>query len=192
MEYENKIFDQVSMEEVEVKGTVFMDCTFQNCSFTELKLKDCQWKDCTFKGCTLINNQFLDVTMSGCEFQESILIGVNWSELMRREQIFLPFTCLKGNKLKYNVFYSLGLKKIDFTGCDLEGSFFDQCNLELSKFNGCNLKETIFTDNNLKASDFRRAQHYHIPLDTNILKGAKFSLPEVLNLLSGLGILVEE
>ena len=77
----------------------------------------------------------------------------------------------KGSILKDCNFFETNLAGADFNACNLEGSLFEQCDLS--------------------EADFRNAEKYSINPDQNKLKGAKFSLPEVLSFLAPLDIIIE-
>ena len=62
---------------------------------------------------------------------------------------------------------------VDFTEADLKGV----------KLTGCNFQNATFQNTNLEKADFREAKNYSIDPEQNRLKGAKFSLPEVIVLL---------
>lgn len=68
---------------------------------------------------------------------------------------------------------------------------FEECNLKDSSFEKSLLNTTQFTNRDLRGADFREATGYQIDINTNKLKGAKFSFPEVINLLSGLEINID-
>lgn len=191
MIYDGQLYKDLNMEHSAVESMDFLECRFEHCAFTELWIKHCRFKECKFSHCVIINLGFVDVDATNCEFEDCILIGLNWNDLMREGYVFLPFSLIKRCKLKYHGFYDLNLKGFDFSDCHLEGCFFERCNLENCNFSGCNLTETQFINNNLSKSDFSKAKDYHIALDSNQLKKAKFSYPEVVQLLESLDLIIE-
>ena len=60
-----------------------------------------------------------------------------------------------------------------------------------SSFSECKLDKTQVSDCDIRNADFRGAVGYQIDIVTNRLKGARFSFPEVVSLLNGLGIKIE-
>ena len=104
----------------------------------------------------------------------------------------MPFDSLKDCSLRHCVFFGLDLKGFDFSGADLSGSFFDDCGLKEASFAGCQLQGTTFSQNDMTGADFRGAVDYFFSLEGNRVKDARFSLPEAVNLLSALGIKIEE
>ena len=93
--------------------------------------------------------------------------------------------------LKYAAFAQMKLSRFDFSGCELLECLFDGCQLAEAKFKNCRLSGTQFTGCNLQKADFRGAAGYSIDLATNRLKAARFSFPEVVRLLDGLGIQID-
>ena len=105
---------------------------------------------------------------------------------------FLPFDSLSGCSLRHCVFFGLDLKSFNFSRTDLSGSVFDGCHLEEASFQECRLGGASFAQNDLSGADFRGAEEYFFSLESNRVKGARFSLPEAVNLLSALGVVIEE
>ena len=60
-----------------------------------------------------------------------------------------------------------------------------------ASFYGVRLGGTRFTRCDLQKADLRTAEEYAIDLETNKLKGARFSFPDVVRLLDGTGIVIE-
>ena len=56
---------------------------------------------------------------------------------------------------------------------------------------GCQLKNRRFEKNNLAFTDFRDDSDYMVDVQTNKVKNARFSYPEAVNLLTGLGIILD-
>ena len=106
----------------------------------------------------------------------------------------LSFPIQKLNKcyLKYNNFENMNFKKFDFIQSSILESVFENCNLAESNFKNCELKNTEFSGCDLRKSDFRKATGYNINLATNRIKGARFSYPEVINLLNPFEIVIEK
>ena len=101
-----------------------------------------------------------------------------------------PLTFIKC-QINYCSFNSLKLKNLsitksiahdlDFSDCELIDSDFTETDLKGSRFNNCKL------DN----SDFSQSINYHINPTSNKLNGAKFSYPEVINLLDSFNIKIQ-
>lgn len=85
----------------------------------------------------------------------------------------------------------MNLKKFSFKGNDINHTTFADCNLIESKFDGCNLTDTEFFRCDIQKTDFRNATGYKIDVITCNIKKARFSVPEVYNLLDSLDIKIE-
>lgn len=93
--------------------------------------------------------------------------------------------------MDYTVFQGLNLTGARFINCSLKESDFYECNLSKSHFSKSLLSEANFNKANLSQADFRGAQDYFIDLRETNVKKAKFSLPEAIDLLKALDIVLE-
>jgi uncharacterized protein YjbI with pentapeptide repeats len=73
-------------------------------------------------------------------------------------------------------------RHLDFEGADLTRADFAEADLEMTRFSHCDLTE----------ANFVRASNYQINAAENTLHQARFSLPEAVNLLYSLDIVVED
>jgi len=83
------------------------------------------------------------------------------------------------------------MKRFVFTESTLKECHFTNSLLSEANFVRCNLVGTIFHNCDLTQADFSYAVSYAIDPRTNKLKGAKFTLPEAINLLQGFEIILE-
>ena len=56
----------------------------------------------------------------------------------------------------------------------------------------CNLLNATFDNTNLEGADLTQSTNYAIDPERNKIKGAKFSLPEIVGLLTKYGIQIEK
>ena len=183
--FEDEEFDQKHFEQL--KGNIeFLGCSFQGVNIPEQSLRGFKFIECEFKNCNLSNVGVTGATFRDYNFSETKLVGVNWTTVNNFSDIQFE-SCI----LDYSVFQELNLtaikaeksslKEVDFSGANLsKGSFVD------SDFNGSN-----FNRANLEGSDFRRAINYLINPNESKIKKAKFSAPEVMNLLKSFEIKIE-
>ncbi len=122
-------------------------------------------------------------------FEDCHLLGINWSLLFGGGYI-IPIRKLKNCQLKYNNFLEINFSKFNVGNNTITYSMFADCNLVCSSFMNTNLENTEFFRCDLTKSDFRNFIGYIIDISNNKLKGTKFSLPEAVNLLKGLGIVI--
>lgn len=185
-EIQDKQFEDISFENME-----YIDCDFTGCQFIGIKLKNCKFKNCRFVNCIIGNIGFLYCDASNLEFTNSVLIGINWEDLKLKGVDIAVFKCMKACTIKYNYFTNLRLTKYDFKGSQFDECFFENCKLTDSSFGSVSLQGTKFIKCDLSGTDFREASDYVIDIADNKLKKAKFSFPEVVNLLSSLDIIIE-
>lgn len=72
--------------------------------------------------------------------------------------------------------------------CSIKEGFFANTNLYEASFQGSDLSGATFEHCDLRKCNFVDAKNYTISPIINKLEDAKFSLPEALGLLQGLGI----
>ena len=175
MEYVGEEFTGLRLEGGEVNGILFEDCLFTDCRLEGVALRGCRFTGCHFRGCRLGGLKADNVQAMGNSFEGCVVLGLDWSALLdpRKQDLgFLPFD--------------------SFARCDLAGSFFEGCRLSGADFSGCPLRGASFSHCDLTGADFRRAQEYSFSTEGNQVKGAKFSMPEAVGLLYGLGLQIEE
>lgn len=83
------------------------------------------------------------------------------------------------------------LHRMEFNDCEMSEVDFGNADLTSSTFKNCNLSKAVFENTNLLKSDFRDAINYSIDPEQNKINQAKFSLPEVVGLLSKYDIIIE-
>lgn len=191
MYYEDKLIENKKIENEVLQDKEFIDCEFKKCVFESCELNRCIFKNCKFTGCNIISLRVKDSQISLAEFSDCNLIGIPWYELISPKQILEPISKLRDSYLKYNTFIKMDFVRFDFIGNTIQESVFDECNLRESSFKGCRLEGTQYTGCNLQKADFRDTSGYQIDIMTNKLTGARFSFPDAINLLNGLGIKID-
>jgi uncharacterized protein YjbI with pentapeptide repeats len=94
--------------------------------------------------------------------------------------------------LSYSSFAHIDFSQGKIVRCKAHEVYFWETNLTQADFSGTDFQDTQFKDSNLTKADFSTAHSYAISPNANILKEAKFSLPEAVSLLNHLGILLVE
>lgn len=80
------------------------------------------------------------------------------------------------------------MKNVSFQGSRLKENYFTNTLLNGADFSHVDLSGTIFHNCDLSKADFSTASKYEIDPQSNKIKKAKFSLPEVIGLLSSFEI----
>lgn len=187
LEYET--IEQVTMTGELLRGMEYMGCRFEHCVFENSSVSRCKFTDCVFSNCRITNPTIEYTVMTGSSFEQCRLFGINWSQLS--SGYIKPIDCFDRCQLKYNHFLGMEFSRFEFSDSDILTSMFADCNLADSAFRHCRLDDTEFFRCDLSNADFRDAVGYRVDLSTCTLRGAAFSFPEVVNLLGGLGIVIE-
>lgn len=188
---ENELFRNAELSDEVIEEIEFEDCTFEHCTIEDCKIIRCKFTDCEFTDCIISNPETEHSNMMDCRFTRCYLTGINWNELRFGGSYLIPIDKLEDCHLKYNNFLEINFARFDFSNNSIVASLFADCNLTSGKFLNCELDRTEFYRCDLSKADFRHATGYVMEIGSNKLKGAKFSFPEVVNLLNGLGIVIE-
>lgn len=182
-----KTFEKIRFSE-NIVSMRFFDCEFHHCDFSKMSLQKCHFTDCNFIECNL---SLLKVTLSAfinVAFDQCKMIGINWTAA-RWPQFKLnsPISFYHCN-ISDSSFYELGLSHLVLESCkahhvDFRSADLSHSNMAYSDFTGAS-----FGGTDLTAADFLGSENYAINLLENKVKGAKFSLPDALNLLDPLGV----
>lgn len=127
--------------------------------------------------------------MEGCRFQDVAWVDckIVGADFFKCDPTFFTPTFKKSTLYCCN-FSDLNLKNISFEVCKLKECYFTNACLKDAFFGESDLSGTIFHNTDLSKADFSTASNYYIDPRTNVLKNAKFSLPEAVGLLKGLDI----
>ena len=165
----------------------FYDCVFANCSFHEVDFKGSRFINCTFDSCDLSLAQMTRAAFRGTVFKNCKMIGIDWS-VSSSPLLAEFFDC----DLSYASFAHIDLSQGKITRCKAHEVYFWETNLTQADFSGTDFQDSQFKDSNLTKADFSTARSYTISPNANVLKEAKFSLPEAVSLLNHLGIVLVE
>jgi fluoroquinolone resistance protein len=182
---ENKTFVSVNFSKQSLYGYFFIDCTFKNCSFMETDCKTVLFSSCVFDRCDIGLAQLDGARFLNICFSDTKLIGLDFSKCNHKLLFSIAMQrCL----LQCCNFSGINMKKTSFKGSKVHESSFTDTFLLEADFSECDLLKTIFHNANLNKANFCEAKNYMIDPLANKLKNAKFSFPEAINLLKGLGI----
>ena len=186
--FEGELFENISLSEEVIQGYEFVDCQFINCSFEKCKAVRCSFSECRFTSCSItdMGSEYSEVKF--LELDKCVLMGINWSVWKPSGRFGTALSKVTDCKIKYNTFTGMSFPKFDFSGSSITGSMFAKVDLSGSSFHGCNLADTEFFQCDLRKADFREASGYKVDVLSCKVKDARFSYPEVVNLLHYLGI----
>ncbi len=167
-------------------STQFEDCSFDRCDLHGRDLRGCKFVDCTFKACDLVVAKVVNSVFVPVGFRECRLSGINWSVAGKLESV-----AFERCQLNDGTFLGLQLGGCQFTDCLARSTSFRDANLAGASFRGSDLSMAEFVNCDLRGTDFRQARGYVLSPAENRLEKARFSWPEAMNLLKGLGILID-
>jgi fluoroquinolone resistance protein len=191
-EYSDQVFNNVVLHSEQILSSEFFDCVFSDCSFAESVFQKCRFVNCTFQGCDLSLVQVPESIFSTTRFEESKIIGVNWAQADWPGSGLGKPICIIKSAISHSTFIGLSLRGIQIKDCIATDVDFREADLSRADFSGTDLSESIFSNTNLSEADLSQARNYQIDPAQNVLKGARFSLPEAMSLLYSMDIILVE
>lgn len=190
--YSVQVFEEARLEQPQLVSSAFYDCTFIRCSFRESVFDNCRLVNCTFKHCDLSLVQVPNSAFSATKMEQSKIIGIDWTHAdWSSTKLADPIGFFKCD-ISHSTFIGLSLKNVQIQECIAKNVDFREADLTEAVFAGTDLFESLFNGTNLTKADLSRSRNYHIDPGQNILKRAKFSLPEAMSLLHSLDIVLTE
>jgi fluoroquinolone resistance protein len=188
--YGDQVFREVRLQHTELACSEFYDCVFFRGSFAESVFRHCRFVNSVFRECDLSLIKVPESRFTSSRFENSKVIGVNWTEAEWPEAgLANPvgfFKCAIG----HSTFLGLSLQSLQIRDCIATDVDFREADLSGADFGGTDLSNSIFGKTNLCQTDFSRARNYGIDPGQNVLKQARFSLPEAMSLLHSMGIVL--
>ena len=191
-EYYDQIFKNFHLEQGEILSAEFTDCTFVQCSFEAAVLSNCRFSNCTFQDCNLNLTEISGSSFPSTRFENSKLMGINWTQGDWSRSGFSNLVGFFECVISHSTFIGLELKSIQMKNCVANEVDFRDADLSKADFRGTDLAKSLFGNTNLTEADFSQTRNYHIDPGNNILKHAKFSLPEAMALLYSMDIVLQE
>lgn len=190
--YEDERFSGQDLAQETLRGIVADSCEFEGCTFTEAELASCRFINCRFTACDLSLIKVPKSLFIETEFKDCRLTGVDWSAAIDPETKLGELSVrFDGCQLDYSIFFGLSLKGSRFAKCSAKSADFSEADLADADLQGTDLKEARFHHTNLERANFVGARNYVIDPESNPIKKAKFSYPEVMSLLETMDIEVE-
>lgn len=191
-EVEGKSFSGLDLHGQEIGFKEFYNCVFRKCSFLETTFRSCRFVDCEFRECNLGLCRVKDCSFSNTRFQDSQVIGVDWTEASWPKRGFLRTVDFQSCALNHSTFIGLGLRGIELTRCFARDVDFTETDLSRANLSHTDLSQSRFLHTDLTEADLTGATNYSIAPTRNVLKKTKFSLPEAVSLLYGLDIILTD
>lgn len=181
---EEQLYKSIDFTEKDLSHSSFMNCTFENCNFTGSIWNNGIFSNCFFNSCNLSLVKLENCRLQHVLFTDCKIVG---AEFYKCEKKFFSINS-KNCLILYCNYSDLNMKRASFQKSKIKESFFTATCLVEADFTHADLQGTIFHQSDLSKADFRNAINYVIDPQTNKVKEAKFSFPEVTGLLNGFEI----
>jgi fluoroquinolone resistance protein len=183
---EGERFHGADAASLELRECSFEECTFDHVGLQSRDLCKARFVDCTFDTCDLAVADVTDCAFVRVKFRACRLSGIHWSVARKLEDV-----SFEGSRLADGSFLGVNLERCDLTDCDASNVSFRDAKLVKAKLRGADLTRADIANCDLRDADLRGAHGYVLDPRENRLEGARFSLPEAVGLLRGLGILLD-
>jgi len=180
--FKNKDYTTVPLEKGEYECCVFSNCHFSGSDLSEIRFIETEFIDCDWSNVKLEKTALQEVQFKRCK-----LLGLYFDHCKTFGFAATFIDC----QLNHSSFYQMDLTKVSFQDCQLEEVDFTEANLEGVSMQNCDLLNATFEHTNLQNADLSNSRNYMIDPELNRIKGARFSLPDVVGLLRKYGIKVE-
>jgi fluoroquinolone resistance protein len=183
-QFSDQNFKSLELTHEAIRAKDFDRCKFVGCHFLSCDLTGTNFTDCTFEHCSLSLTKLPNCSLRAITFKDSKLVGIDFTKCSTNF-----FELLFSNTLLDNCnFSTLPMQNTPFNNCTLRECIFSETNLAKATFANCDFERSVFHDTNLQKTDFSSAKNYTISPLSNSIKGAAFSLPEAIQLLSAFEI----
>jgi uncharacterized protein YjbI with pentapeptide repeats len=185
-------FADATFAGLEARERRFADKELVNCTFTGAQLAGaafvrCKLIDCVFKASDLSNVKLTGSTLRDVTFEETKLLGVDWTDLAAASHLAFRRAVLSMGNLR-----GVDARKWVLDHCVARELELAHANLPEADLRGTDFAGARFLQTNLAKADLRGALNYALRPADNVLKKARFSMPEATTLLYGLDIVLEE
>ena len=187
-EYDEQTFHNLALNQNEINSKKFYDCDFVDCDLSEVVSTNCRFVDCKFTECNLSLMKVKKSSFSDTYFENSKVIGINWTEASWPTLgLLCPIEFFRCD-LSHSTFFGLNLREIRMTECLAKDVDFREADLTEADLTQTDFNGSLFMETDLTRADFSDAINYRIDVIFNRIKAAKFTLPEAVSLLRGLDI----
>jgi fluoroquinolone resistance protein len=186
LSYYKETFTGLTYTNNKIADKEFEDCLFEKCIFIDCVFENCRFLDCTFSECSISATKPFNSQFATVHFKDSKVMGVDWTRASSIRQLTFNHC-----NISYSNFSFLKLPQLQLIDCIAKEVNFNSTDLTAGVFTKTDFLQSIFSSTNLTRADFRHASNYGIDFHFNVLKKAKFSLPEAMSLLTSLEIELE-
>ena len=188
--YADEVFKEVQLEHAELVFSEFYHCVLFHSSFADSVFRHCRFVNCVFRECDLSLIKLPESRFTRSRFENSKIMGVNWTEGHWPKAGLANPVSFSNCAISHSTFIGLSLRSIGIRECVATDVDFREAFLSQAEFGGTDLSESIFGKANLSQADLSHARNYRIDPGQNMLKQARFSLPEAMSLLHSMDIVL--
>ena len=181
-------FRAIDLSHQRLTEAEFDECHFERCTLQESTLVRCTFMDCRFTDCDLSM-----VTLDGSRLRETIfercrVSGIDWTRAAWSAYVPHAPVTFDGCTLDYSTFLGLTLQRLVMRDGVAREVDFSEADLAGADFSGTDLAGSRFHQTTLTGANFATARNYSLDVTRNMVRGARFSLPEAVGLLRALEI----
>lgn len=187
-EYFEETFENTDFSNQSLTQRTYECCTFKNCNFSNADLSDTKFIETEFINCDLSNANISNTSFQDIKYRNCKILGLPFEKSNAFNFTIHCMDC----QLGHCSFYQVKLNRSSFTGCKLENVDFTETDMKKVVLMQCDLRYATFENTNLENADLRQSTNYVIDPDSNTIKGAQFSLPDVIGLLAKYNINIEK
>lgn len=184
----DQLFEKLDLVSTTIKRKEFENCRFTQCNFDNATLCDCRFIDCEFVNCTLNTTILTNTVFLGVSFDSSKLMGINWTTNYWPNIVLSSPINFYACDISHSSFMGLNLSEINIQNCKAHDVDFREADLSRGNLTNSDFYQSWFIHTKLMGADFTDAANYNIDVRLNDIKGAVFTLPDVINLLENLEI----
>ena len=191
-EFYERLFEKLDLEGEDLRGKEFYNCNFVQCNLKRADFSNAVLKDCKLEKCDLSLIKIEKTVLQDLLVDQSKMVGVDWtiSDLQKKPKLRNRLTFI-GSDVSFSLFINCNLIEISIIECKAKEADFSGADLSESKLIKTDFERAIFSRTNLSKADFTNATNYLINVCDNKVAKAKFSFPEVLDLMKIHGIVIE-
>jgi len=184
---ERQVFDKTDFSVSPFKKGIYEQCVFNNCLFPETDISGSVFSACKFTGCNMSMAKLVKTAFTDVAFKDCKLLGMQFTYCSDFALSFSFDNCMLG----YASFHKLKMKKTLFKRSILRDVDFTEANLTSTVFDDCDFTDAKFEHTVLEKADFRTSYNYSFDPEKNQIKKAKFSLANIIGLLTKYDIEIE-
>jgi len=185
---EGKSFDKIDFRETNLAKGEYESCSFTACDFSHSNLSEVKFIGCNFMACNLSLAKLKQTSFLDVKFKDCKMLGLRFDHCSEFGLSFSIDNC----SLNHSSFYQRKLKKANFKDAQFQEADFTDCDLTAATFHNCDFAGAKFENTNLERADMRTAYNYTLNPAINRIKKAKFSIPQVVGLLSAYDIIIDK